>query len=230
MKQFSEFNFQMKTEIVFGKDAELQTGEMVKKYGGTKVMIVMDGGGFVKKSGLFDKVAKNLTEEGIPYVELEGVQPNPRLSLVYEGLEKAKKENVDFFLAIGGGSTIDTAKALGLGMEYDGELWDLFSRKVVPQKLAPVGAIATIAATGSETSCSTVLLDDINTHTNSSCLYSHIRTVFAILNPELTYTVPPYQTAAGATDVLAHAFDTYFTYDTSYLGDKFCEATTSSAT
>lgn len=228
MKEFSSFNFQMKSEIVFGKDAELKTAEMVKKYGGTKVMIVMDGGGFIKSSGLFDKVAKNLTEAGIPYVELEGVQPNPRLTLVYKGLETVKKEGVDFMLAIGGGSTIDTAKAIALGMVYDGDLWDFFSGKV-PEKIAPVGAIATIAATGSETSGSAVILDDIKTHTKCGNMFNHIRTVFAILNPELTYTVPTFQTGAGTADILAHAFDTYFTYGTSYLGDRFCESTMGTA-
>lgn len=222
-KNFTNFNFQMKTEIVFGKDAELQTAEMIKKYGGTKVMIVMDGGGFIKKSGLFDKVVGTLNAAGLPYIELEGVQPNPRLSLVYKGLETAKKENVDFFLAIGGGSTIDTAKSIALGMEYDGDLWDFFSGKV-PERIAPVGAISTIAATGSETSGSAVLMDDIKLHTKKGNMFNHIRTVFAILNPELTYTVPPFQTGAGTADILAHAFDSYFTYGTSYLGDKFSEA------
>lgn len=224
MKNFSNFTFKMTTEIVFGKDTELQTAELIKKYSGTKVLVVMDGGGFIKKSGLFDRVAGTLDDAGIPYLELEGVQPNPRLSLVYKGLEVVKKEGIDFLLAIGGGSTIDTAKAIALGMEYDGDVIDIFTQKVIPQKTAPVGAISTIAATGSETSGSAVILDDINSHTKYGFLYNHIRNVFAILNPELTYTVPPYQTGAGTADILAHTFDSYFTYGTSYLGDRFGES------
>ena len=225
MKNFSNFTYHMTTEIVFGKDTEMQTAELIKKYGGTKVLIVMDGGGFIKKSGLFDRVAGTLDAAGIPYLELEGVQPNPRLSLVYKGLELVKKENIDFMLAIGGGSTIDTAKAIALGMVYDGDLWDFFSHKAIPQKTAPVGAISTIAATGSETSGSAVIMDDINTHTKYGFLYNHIRTVFAIMNPELTYTVPAYHTGAGTADILAHTFDSYFTYGTSYLADRFSEST-----
>ena len=229
MKNLTNFAFHMSTEIVFGKDTELQCANLIKKYGGTKAMIVMDGGGFIKKSGLFDRVADTLTAAGIPFIELEGVQPNPRLTLVYKGLEQVKKENVDFLLAIGGGSTIDTAKAIALGMVYEGDLWDFFTGKAVPKTIAPVGAISTIAATGSETSGSAVIMDDIHAHTKMGFMFNHIRTVFAIMNPELTYTVPPFQTGAGTADILAHSFDTYFTYGDSYLGDKFCEATMGSA-
>ncbi|MBQ9988380.1 MAG: iron-containing alcohol dehydrogenase [Clostridia bacterium] len=224
MKQFSNFNFLMQTEIVFGKDAELQTADLIKKYGGSRVLIVMDGGGFIKKSGLFDRVAKNLTDNGLQYFELEGVQPNPRLSLVLKGLELVKQENIDFLLAIGGGSTIDTSKAIGLAMANDGDFWDFFTGKRVPVSIAPIGAISTIAATGSETSGSAVIMDDIKDHTKRGNMFNHIRTRFAVMNPELTYTVPAYQTGAGSTDILAHAFDSYFTYMDSYLGDKFSEA------
>lgn len=223
MKNITNFDFMMRTEIVFGKDTELRVGELVKKYGGTKVMIVMDGGGFIKKNGLFDRVVKALGESGISYVELEGVQPNPRRSLVEKGLEIVKAEGVDFILPIGGGSTIDTGKAIALGMEYD-NYWDFFTGSV-PERIAPIGAISTIAATGSETSGSAVILDDIGDHAKHGNMFKHIRTLFAIMNPELTYTVPPYQTGAGTTDILAHSFDSYFTYTDSYLGDKFSEAT-----
>ena len=223
-KIFQSFDFQMKSEIVFGKDTELRTGELVKKYGGSKVMIVMDGGGFIKASGLFDRVAGSLAEAGIPYVELEGVQPNPRLSLARKGLEIVKQEGVHFMLAIGGGSTIDTAKAIALGMVYDGDFWDFFTGKV-PEKIAPVGAISTIAATGSETSGSAVIMDDIDSKTKLGNMFNHIRTVFAILNPELTYSVPRYQTGCGSADIFAHSYDSYMTYATSYLGDRFSEAT-----
>ncbi len=225
MKNFSNFTFHMPTEIVFGKDTELQTAALIRKYGGTKVMIVTDGGGFVKKNGLFDRVAGTLNTAGIPFIELEGVQPNPRLTLVYQGLELVKKEKVDFLIAIGGGSTIDTAKAIALGMVYDGDLWDFFCGKAIPKALAPVGAISTIAATGSETSGSAVIMDDINTHTKYGFMFNHIRPVFAVMNPEVTYTLPPFQTGAGSTDILAHSFDSCFTYADSYLGDRFAEST-----
>ena len=230
MKEFTNFGFKMDTELVFGKDAELQTADMIKKYGGTKVLVVT-GGGSVKRSGLFDRVAATLNEGGLPYVELSGVQPNPRLSLVYKGIELAKAEEIDFILAIGGGSVIDTSKAIGLALKYDGDIWDLYSgkQKPIPGEMIPVGSIHTISAAGSETSGSTVLLDDVNNHIKKGMMYNYIRCKFAIMNPELTYTVSKYQTGAGTTDVLAHAFDTYFTYLDSYLGDKYCEATMKTA-
>jgi alcohol dehydrogenase YqhD (iron-dependent ADH family) len=229
MKDLSNFTFHMTTEIVFGKDTEQQTAALVKKYGGSKVLVVTDAGDFIKKSGLFDKVVGTLDAAGIPYFELPGVQPNPRLTLVHEGLALVNKENIDFVLAIGGGSTIDTAKAIALGMANEGNLWDFFIGKAVPEKIAPVGAILTISATGSETSGSAVIMDDIDTHTKYGFMFNHIRTVFAIMNPEVTYSVPPFQTGAGTADILAHAFDSYFTYGDSYLGDKFSESTMCSA-
>jgi alcohol dehydrogenase YqhD (iron-dependent ADH family) len=222
MKNFTNFTFHMTTEIVFGKDTELQTADLVKKYGGTKVLIVTDAGDFIKKSGLFDKAVATLDAAGIPYVELPGVQPNPRRSLVYKGIELAKAEKVDFLFAIGGGSTLDTAKAIGIGMEYDGDFWDFYDGKAEPEKTMPLGVIITMAATGSETSTSSVILDDIDSHTKTGSRPP--RPVFAIMNPEITYTLPPFQTGAGAADILAHAFDSYFTYGDSYLGDKFSES------
>lgn len=222
-KLFQDFHYLMGTEIVFGRGTELKTGEMIKKYGGTKVLIVMDGGGFIKKSGLFDKVAGSLKQVGIPYVELEGVQPNPRLTLALMGIALCREEQVDFVLAIGGGSTIDTAKTIALQLAYDGDVMDFF-RGVVPERMIPVGAVATIAATGSESSGSAVIYDDIDTHTKLSFMYDHIRCKFAILDPEITYTVPAFQTGAGAADIFAHAFDSYMAYSISYLGDSFAEA------
>lgn len=222
-KIFQSFNYMMRTELVFGKDAELKTGELVKKYGGEKVLLVMDGSDFIKRSGLFARVTGSLDEEGIAYVELGGVQPNPRLTLALEGIALAQKEGVDFILAIGGGSTIDTAKTIALQLVYDGDVMD-FYRGVVPQKMMPVGSIATIAATGSESSGSAVIFDDIDTQTKLSFMFSHIRCSFAVLNPEITYSVSKFQTGAGAADIFAHAFDSYMTYSTSFLGDQFAEA------
>ncbi|MGM9947358.1 iron-containing alcohol dehydrogenase [Floccifex sp.] len=226
-KRFSNFTFYMPTEIVFGKDAELQVADYVKKYGGTKVLIVMDGGGFIKASGLFDRIVDVLTKANISYVELEGVQPNPNASLVYVGLDLVKKEGVDFVLAIGGGSTVDTAKAIALGMVDDGDVMDFFTHKRRPQKMGPVGAISTIAASGSETSGSAMIKNDLpgGDGLKGGFMNNAIRTRFALMNPELTYTVPSFQTAAGATDIFAHTFDSYLTYETSYLADQYCEGT-----
>ena len=222
-KVFENFSYLMQTEIVFGKDTELKTAELIKKYGGTKVMIVMDGGGFVKASGLFDRVANNLKEAGIPFVELEGVQPNPRLTLALKGIDICRAEGVDFLLAIGGGSTIDTAKTIALQLTYDGDVMDFYTGSV-PETMMPVGAIATIAATGSETSGSAVIYDDIERHTKLGNMFNHIRCKFAICNPEITYTLPAFQTGAGAADMLCHAFDSYFMFSNTYMGDQFSEA------
>jgi alcohol dehydrogenase YqhD (iron-dependent ADH family) len=222
-KIFQDFNYVMRTELVFGKDAELKTGKMIKKYGGTKAIIVIDGGGFVKNSGLLDRVISSLNGESISYVLLEGVQPNPRLTLALKGIELSKKEKVDFVLAIGGGSTIDTAKTIALQMAYDGDVMDFYNG-IVPEKMIPVGSIATIAGTGSESSGSAVIYDDISTKTKLSFMYNHIRCSFAILNPEITYSLPKFQTGAGSADIFAHAFDSYMTYSTSFLGDSFAEA------
>jgi len=165
MKKFTEFNFQMHTEIVFGKGAEKETAALIRKYGGSKVMIVF-GGGSIKKSGVFDSVAGELNSAGLPYIELGGVQPNPRRSFVDKGLMTAQEEKVDFILAIGGGSAIDTAKSIALGLIYDGNYWQFYTG-TEPLKLAPIGAIPTISAAGSETSGSAVLVDDIKLMENS---------------------------------------------------------------
>ena len=222
-KIFQNFNYLMRTEIVFGKDTETKTGELVKKYGGTKVIVVVDGGDFIKTSGLFDKVTASLTNENIPYVVLDGVQPNPRLSLALKGIELSRKENVDFVLAVGGGSTIDTAKTIALQLVYDGDVMDFYNGKI-PEKMMSVGSISTMAGTGSESSGSAVIYDDIHTKTKLSFMYNHIRCSFAILNPEITYSLPKFQIGAGAADIFAHAFDSYMAYSTSYLGDSFAEA------
>lgn len=214
----------MKSEIVFGKDVELQVGTLVKRYGGSKVLIIMDGGNFIKASGLFDRVTGSLAEQGIAWCELGGVQPNPRRTLVYQGLEIVKKENIDFLIPIGGGSTMDTAKAISMASTYEGDFWDLFLRKAQPKPGIPIGAISTIAATGSETSSSSMICDDLGTQEKLGCGTPFNRSTFAIMNPELTYSVPAYHTAAGTTDILAHSFDSYFVPDSSFLGDSFLES------
>lgn len=216
------FQYHMYTDVVFGKEAEKQVAKKVKEYGGTQVMLVY-GGGSVKRSGLYDTVVTELKDAEIPFVELGGVQPNPRLSLVKQGLETAKKEGVDFFLAVGGGSVIDTAKAIALGMVYGDDFWKIFQKKLVPTKMAPVGTIHTISATGSETSRSSVIKDDLDTQHKFGFMLAPCRPVFALMNPEWTMTLPAYQTAAGAADIFAHTVERYFAEGDCYLGDKFCE-------
>jgi len=203
------FNFYSPTEFVFGKDRENECGEYVRKYGGSKVLIHY-GGGSVVRSGLLDRVKASLDKEGIPYVELGGVKPNPRSGLVYEGIELCRKENVDFLLAVGGGSTIDSSKAIAAGTIYDGDFWDFYSGKKYIEKALPVGTVLTIAAAGSEGSSSTVITKEegmLKRGTNSDA----VRPKFSILNPALTQTLPPYQTASGITDIMAHLYERYLT-------------------
>ncbi len=202
------FSFYSPTYFEFGKDAELKAGELVKQFGGTKVLLHF-GGQSARKSGLLDRVEKALTDAGISYVSLGGVKPNPRSGLVYEGIELAKKEGVDFLLAVGGGSVIDSAKAIAAGVLYDGDFWDFYSGKQV-EKALPVGTILTIAAAGSEGSPDSVITKEEGMYkrgTGSNAL----RPKFSILNPALTQTLPAYQTAAGATDIMAHLYERYLT-------------------
>ena len=223
MKKFTGFSFHMYTEILFGKNTEFEVARMIRKYGGTKVMLVY-GSGSIKKIGLYDTVVKALNGGGISFLELNGVQPNPRRSLVEKGLQTAKKEGVDFLLGVGGGSVIDTAKAIALGLANDGEYWKFYTGTKA-EKMMPVGTIPTIAAAGSEASSSSVLLDDIDDYRKYGFMHVVCRPVFSILNPELTYTVPAYQTGAGSVDIFAHTVLRYFTASSSRLGDEYCEGT-----
>jgi alcohol dehydrogenase YqhD (iron-dependent ADH family) len=221
MKQFTNFNFRLRTEVLFGKGVESEAGALIKKHGGKKALVVY-GGGSVKKSGLFDRVAESLKKGGIPFVETGGVQPNPRRSLVQQGVGLALEENVDFVLAVGGGSVIDSAKAIAIGLANGGDFWRFYPGKSV-EKAVPVGTINTIAAAGSETSIFSVLVDDVETGRKLSVNSPAIQPVFALLNPELTYTVPAYQTAAGAVDIFAHTVMRYYCPAASNLGDEFAE-------
>lgn len=203
------FNYFTPTKVVFGKDTEEQVGKLVKEHNGKKVLIHY-GGGSVIRSGLLERVKKALDEERIPYIELGGAVPNPRLSLVYQGIELAKKEGVDFLLAVGGGSAIDSAKAIGYGVTYDGDVWDFYDYKKEAQASLPLGVVLTLSATGSEMSDSSVITKDDGLIKRG---YSNdlSRPVFAIMNPELTMTLPDYQTACGCTDILMHTMERYFT-------------------
>ncbi len=204
----NNFTFYSPTYFVFGKDEESNVGKYVKRFGGTKVLIHY-GGGSVVRSGLLDRVKNSLSKEGISYVELGGVKPNPRSGLVYEGIDICKRENVDFVLAVGGGSTIDSAKGIALGALYDGDFWDFYSGKPVEGAL-PVGTVLTIAAAGSEGSSGSVITKEEGMLKRSAG-GDVLRPVFSILNPALTQTLPAYQTACGVTDIMAHLFERYFT-------------------
>ncbi len=216
------FTFYSPTYFVFGKKTEEEAGVYVNKFGGSRVLIHY-GGGSAVRSGLLDRVRQSLDKENISYVELGGVKPNPRSGLVYEGIDLCKKENVDFILAVGGGSVIDSAKAIAAGTLYEGDFWDFYSGKKI-EKALPIGVVLTIAAAGSEGSGNSVITKEegmLKRGTASDAL----RSKFSILNPELTQTLPAYQTACGATDIMAHVFERYFTNTTEVeITDRLCEA------
>lgn len=202
------FTFYSPTYFVFGKEEENNTGKYVKRFGGTKVLIHY-GGGSIVRSGLLDRVKKSLEAEQISYVELGGVKPNPRSGLVYEGIDLCRKENVDFVLAVGGGSTIDSSKAIAAGAVYDGDFWDYYQGKLV-EKALPIGTVLTIAAAGSEGSPDSVITKEEGMFKRGAT-GEGFRPKFSILNPALTQTLPAFQTAAGITDIMAHLFERYFT-------------------
>ena len=218
----NNFSFYSPTYFAFGKDAENQAGSLVKRFGGGKVLIHY-GGGSVVRSGLLDRVKASLTAEGIGFVELGGVKPNPRSGLVYEGIELCRKENIDFILAVGGGSTIDSSKAIAAGTIYDGDFWDFYSGKWI-EKALPVGTILTIAAAGSEGSPDSVITKEEGMFKRGAS-GDAIRPKFSILNPALTQTLPPYQSAAGITDIMAHLYERYLTNTTEVeVTDRLIEA------
>ena len=203
-----DFDFQCKTEIIFGKDTEKRVGREAARFGSR--VLLLYGGGSIKKSGLYGRVVKSLEEAGLYFAELSGVKPNPELSKVNEAVELCRKEKLDFILAVGGGSVIDTAKAASIVYWHDGDVWDFFAGKARAEKALPIGVVLTIAAAGSETSQSSVITKEdgkIKKGLNSN-LY---RPAFAIMNPELTYTLPQYQTMSGIADMMSHSHERYFT-------------------
>ena len=202
------FTFYAPTYFVFGKDSEDKTGECVKRFGGKKALLHY-GGGSVIRSGLLDRVKKSLEAEGISYVELGGVKPNPRSGLVYEGIELCRKENVDFIVAVGGGSTIDSSKAIAAGVPYDGDFWDYYQGKIVNEAL-PLGTVVTISAAGSEGSPDSVITKEEGMFKRGATGEA-LRPKFTIMNPALTQTLPAFQTACGITDILAHLYERYLT-------------------
>lgn len=218
----NNFSFYSPTYFLFGKDEEKKAPELVTRFGGSRVLLVY-GGNSIKKSGLYATVTGALRSKGIYFSELSGVKPNPRSGLVYEGIKICKRDKLDFVLAVGGGSVIDTAKAIAMGAKYDGDFWDFFCGTPITDAL-PVGTILTIAAAGSEGSSNTVITHEVKRKkwgTGSDVL----RPKFSILNPELTYTLPAYQTASGATDIIMHICERYFSNTTGVeVTDRLCEA------
>lgn len=218
----TNFEYYAPTKVVFGKGTEEQVGELVCGQKCNKVLVHY-GSGSVKKSGLLDRIFQSLEEAGVSYISLGGVVPNPRLSLVYEGIRLCKKEQVDFILAVGGGSVIDSAKAIGYGVANEGDVWDFYERKRAAQGCLPIGVVLTIAAAGSEMSNSSVITNENGWlkrgYGNDCC-----RAKFAIMDPELTMTLPKYQTASGCVDIMMHTMERYFNQEENLeLTDGFSE-------
>ena len=206
-----DFVYYAPTEVVFGEHSEERVASLIKKYGGTKVLVHY-GGKSAVRSGLLDKICGLLSEGGIDHVTLGGVVPNPRLSKVYEGIELCRKEGVDFILAVGGGSVIDSVKAIAYGVCHEGDVWDFYLGKAEPRQMLPVATVLTIPAAGSEMSEASVITNEDG---DIKLGYSNdmSRPKFAIMNPRRTFTLPPYQTAAGVTDMMMHTMERYFSKD-----------------
>ena len=218
-----DINFYAPTEVVFGKESEKQISQLVRKYGGSKVLLHY-GGQSARRSGLLDEVKAQLTAANIPFTELGGVVPNPVLSKVYEGIDIVRRDSLDFILAIGGGSVIDSAKAIGYGVCYDGDVWDFYSGKAQAKSCMPIGCVLTIPAAGSEMSYGCVITND-KTQRKWSYNCDLGRMKFAVMNPLRTYTLPAYQTAAGVTDIMMHTMERYFSHhDDMLLTDAIAEA------
>lgn len=217
------FDFYAPARILFGRDTQKEIGALLKPH--AKKVLLHYGGGSIKKSGLYDTVVASLGESGLDFVELGGVKPNPRLSLVYEGIALCKQENVDLILAVGGGSAIDSAKAIAMGVCYDGDVWDIYEESKAIDKALPVATILTIPAAGSESSGDTVIT---NEEKQMKLGYGSpkIRPLLSVMNPELFFTLPKNQIANGVADMMSHVFERYFT-NTKHtdLTDGLCEAT-----
>ncbi len=218
------FKFLNATKIIFGRGMESCVGEEILPYG-KKVLFHHYGDDFIRNSEIYKTVLQSLKDSGLEIFELTGVQPNPVLSKVKEGIEICKREKIDFILALGGGSVIDSSKAIGLGATYDGDVWDHYTKKHIIQTSLPVGVVLTIPATGSESSAGSVITNE-NGHVKLLGSNGHSRPVFAIMNPEVTFTVPHYPMAVGGVDMMSHVMERYFTNEPHVeLTDRLCEAT-----
>ena len=220
----NNFTFYSPTLFTFGDGEEKNTGALVRRFGGSRVLLVT-GGGSVRRNGAYDAVTASLEAAGIPFTELSDVQANPRSGKVYEGIDLVRRTGADFLLALGGGSVIDTAKAIGVGGVYDGDFWDFFIGRAKVEKALKVAVVLTIPAAGSEGSGNTVITKTETLQKLGLCAPEHLRPVFSIMNPELTYTLPAYQTACGIADMMAHIMERYFTNTPDVgLTDRLCEA------
>ena len=217
------FEFQNPTKIIFGRGAEEKVGDEVAAY--SKNILLHFGGGSIKASGLYDRVTASLKKAGVKWVELGGVKPNPRLSLVHEGVKLCKEHKLGFILAVGGGSVIDSAKAIAVGAVIEGDVWDFYLGKGAPVEALPIATVLTIPAAGSEASTGTVITNEegwLKRAVNSELIYPR----FSILNPELAFSLPKFQVACGVTDIMAHLMERYFT-NVSHVEftDRLIEAT-----
>lgn len=218
------FNFKSPTRLIFGKDTHEETGKYVKEFS-KKILVLYEGEAeLIKKLGIYDKVVKSLEENGIEYLTLGGVVPNPRLSLVYKGIDICKENDIDFILAIGGGSVIDSAKAIALGTAYDGDVWDFFTGKNTPVKSMNVGVVLTIPGSGSEMSESSIISNE-ELSMKCVCDTEVNFPVFSILDPQVCFTIPSHLMACGVTDIMSHLMERYFSQakDTQ-LSDALLEA------
>ena len=206
----NNFVFWSPTKFVFGRDTESRTGALAREFGGRKVLLVY-GGGSVVRSGLLDRVKASLSASGIEWEEMGGIQPNPTDDRVYEGIELVRSRNIDMLIAVGGGSVIDTAKGIACGVPYEGDFWDFYCGKKIVEKALPVGVVLTIPAAGSEGSGNSVITKRDGLIKLSLRTESALRPKFAVMNPELTFTLPPYQTACGIVDMMVHIMERYFT-------------------
>ena len=221
----NNFVFYSPTEFVFGRETEMQAGALARKHGARKVMIVY-GGGSVVRSGLLDRVKQSLQEAGIEFCEMGGIQPNPVDTKVYEGIDICRREQVDMMLPVGGGSVIDTAKAIAAGVLYEGDFWDFFIGKAQVTKALKVAVVLTIPAAGSEGSGNSVITKTDTLQKLSLRAPEVLRPVFSIMNPELTFTLPPFQTACGIADMMVHIMERYFTNTPEVeISDRLCEGT-----
>lgn len=217
------FDYQNRTRIIFGKDEHKNIGKLIKPYA-NKVLFHF-GGQSIKKSGVYEDVINSLLENKIDFVELGGVKPNPRLSLVNEGIELCRKEKVDFILAVGGGSVIDSAKAIAIGVPYSGDVWDFYCKDIEIKEAIPVSTILTIPAAGSESSTGTVITNE-EKQLKLSCGCELLRPLLSIINPELYFTLPKNQIANGISDMMSHIMERYFTNTSNTdLIDGLCEST-----
>ncbi len=219
----NNFSFNIPTQFYFGRGEEIHVGDRIRQFGGHKVLVVY-GGNSAVKSGLIERVRLSIERANIQSALIGGVQANPRSGLVNQAIGIARLEAVDFILAVGGGSVIDTAKAIAIGALYSGDFWDFFSGKAIPQRSIPLGTILTIAAAGSEVSPVSVITQE-NGMLKRPYSNDRMRPVFSILNPSLTFSLPAYQTASGATDIMAHVLERYFTNTQGVeMTDRLCES------